>query len=441
MSDYMFMLDSHLSGEQARAVNLIRAATEESNLTLFLTGAAMRDMMGGFPIRELDFTVEGAAVKLAKTLAAIVGVELLETDDLRKSAFLMFPGNIPVHISMARQEKFARPGAKPSVQPASIHDDLRCRDFTVNAIALSLSKASRGLLLDPTNGLGDLDRKELRAVSNYSLYDDPARIFRLIRLKIRLGFTVEERTWNQYKNVREAKLEAKIPTAALARELRQIGIEPAAGEILKALDEEHLLTVFSPALTGAKLNLPGFMRLGKAQQSVPYGLPFHADHFSLFLAALVEKLSSRERAQFLAQSGLEKTDLDTASKLESRAHKFEKELAAAKFTRPSAAYNFLQKVSGEVLLHLLAHSNQRIVLDRIKNYFGKYMQTAQEVTEQNVIEGGGVLNTPGFAKVQAKLIAARLDARPKKVVVEEPPPPPPPPATGRRPAGNSSFGR
>lgn len=437
----MFMLDSHLSGDQARAVTLIRAAAEEANLTLFLTGAAMRDMMGGFPIRELDFTVEGAALKLAKALIGKAGVELVESDDLRKSAFLLFPGDVPVHISMARQEKYARPGAKPAVTPAAIHDDLRCRDFTVNAIALSLSKASRGLLLDPTNGLGDLERKELRAVSNYSLYDDPARVLRLIRLRIRLGFTVDERTWNQYKNVREAKLEVKIPSAALARELRQIGIEPTAGDILKALDDEHLLPVFSPALTGPKLNLPGFARLQKAQQAVPFGLPFPADHFSLFLATLLEKLSSRERSQLAAQSGIEKADLDAAAKLETRAKKFEKELAAAKFTKPSTAYTFLQKAPGEVLLHLLAHSTQRIVLDRIKNYLGKYLQTAGEVTEQDVLDNGGVLNTPNFAKVQAKLIAARLDARPKKVVVEEPPPPPPLPTTGRRPASNSSFGR
>ncbi len=441
MSDYMFMLDSHLSGQQARAVSLVRETADNADVTLFLTGAAMRDMMGGFPIRELDFTVEGPALKLAKSLAAKPGVELIDTDDVRKSAYFLFPGDVPVHVSMARHEKYSRPGAKPSVQPASIHQDLSCRDITVNAIALSLSKASRGLLLDPTNGLGDLDRKELRAVSNYSLYDDPARIFRLIRLRVRMGFTIEERTWSQYKNVREAKLESKIPPPALARELRQIGSETAAGDILKALDEELLLAVFSPALTGAKLNLPGFAKLHKAQTSVPFGIPFHADHFSLFLTTLVEKLTSRERSQFLAQSGLEKSDLDTAVKLESRAAKFEKELAAAKFSRPSAAYAFMNKAAGEVLLYILSHSSQRTVLDRLKNYVGKYLQTAQEVTEEEVIAAGGELDTPAFAKIQAKLIATRLDTRPKKVVIEEPPPPPPPPPAGRGGARNSSFGR
>ncbi len=66
MSDYMFMLDSHLSGEQSRALAQVREAAEQANLNLFLTGGAMRDMMGGFAIRDLDFTAEGAGVKFAK---------------------------------------------------------------------------------------------------------------------------------------------------------------------------------------------------------------------------------------------------------------------------------------------------------------------------------------------------------------------------------------
>jgi tRNA nucleotidyltransferase/poly(A) polymerase len=69
---------------------------------------------------------------------------------------------------MARQERFAKSGARPQISPATIHEDLRGRDFTVNAIALSLNKASLGLVIDPTNGIGDIERKELRTIHNYS---------------------------------------------------------------------------------------------------------------------------------------------------------------------------------------------------------------------------------------------------------------------------------
>ncbi len=339
---------------------------------------------------------------------------------------------------MARQERYAKPGAKPHIQPATIHEDLRGRDFTVNAIALSLGKGSRGLLLDPTNGLGDLARKELCTTSNYALYDDPTRILRLMRLRTRLGFTVSERTMSQYANVREAKLEERIPAPALEHEIMQIAIDPLAGDILKALEDENLLSLISPALAGPKLNLHGFQKLQKARQSLPFGLDLGVDSYSLFLFLLFEKLSPKERAQITKTIPIPKQELEAASKLEGKAAKLEKELTTAKLHKPSALYNVLSKVPGEVLLFLLMRSGQRLVLDRVKNHLQKYLPTAQEVTEKDVLEKGAQPGTPKYAKVHQQLIAARLDARPKRVVIEEPPPPPPP-GPGRRSA--SSFGR
>lgn len=437
MSDYMFMLDSHLSGEQAKVLAEIREAAEEANLNLFLTGGAMRDMMAGFAIRDLDFTIEGPALKFAKSVAHKGKTEILNVDENRKCAELRFGSNVTASISMARQEKYGKPGAKPQVLPVTIYEDLRGRDFTVNAIALSLGKASRGLLLDPTNGLGDLTHKELRATNNYALYDDPSRILRMIRLRTRLGFTVDERTMSQYQNVREAKLETRIPQPSLEHELRQIALDPLAGDILKALEDENLLYLFSPAAAGPKLNLQGFQKLQKARQSLPFGINIPVNAYALFLFLFLEKLNAKERAQLIKTVGIPKADLDAAAKLEAKAAKVEKELATAKLQRPSALYALLSKVPGEILLFLLTRSGQRLVLDRIKNYLQKYLPTAQEVTERDVIGQGAQPGTPKFAKLHQQMIATRLDARPKKVVIEEPLPPPPP-GPGRR---SATFGR
>ena len=170
---------------------------------------------------------------------------------------------------MARQEKYAKPGGKPTVKPATIHEDLRGRDFTINSIALSLNPASRGLLLDPNNGVGDLERKELRAVSNYTLYDDPIRLLRMLRFKVRLGFTIEERTKMQYDNAREAQLETRITPEDLLEELRHIANEPNCADIVKVLEEEKLLHLFSPDLAGAKLNHAGAAETAKGQAISP----------------------------------------------------------------------------------------------------------------------------------------------------------------------------
>jgi tRNA nucleotidyltransferase (CCA-adding enzyme) len=427
MSDYMFMLESHLNADQNRVVGLVQAAAADASVSLFLTGGAMRDMLGGFPIRDLDFTIEGNALKIAKIVAKRGGAEIVAQDDARKSAELLFPGGATAEIGMARTERYTKPGAKPHVTPATIHEDLRGRDLTVNAVALSLNPASRGLLIDPTNGLGDLEHKELRTAYNYALYDDPVRVLRLIRLRVRLGFTIDERTQQQYENVRLEKLEEHITARQLLRELRHIASDPNPGEVLRALQEEKLLHLFSPVLAGPKLNLAGFAKLLKCRQLVPAGVPFPVDDFALFLNVLGEKLTSKERAALVKNVAIPRADVNAWQKLEARGKKLEREVKSAKLTRPSQIYQALSKAPGEQVLFLLLRSQLRLVTDRIRNYLQKYLPMAQEVTEEDVRAKGVTPGTPKFNRVREELIAAKLNARPKKPAPEEAPAPPPQP--------------
>ncbi len=432
MSDYMFMLESHLTPDQRRVVEEVQAAAAEANSSLFLTGGAMRDMLGGFPIRDLDFTVEGNPQKLAKTLVSRSSAEIVSTDETRKTVELRFPGRVTASLAMARQERYTKPGAKPVIQPATIHEDLRGRDFTINAIGLSLNRASRGLLVDPANGLADIDRKELRAASNYTLYDDPSRILRLIRFKVRLGYEIAERTRSQYENVRVAELETKIAPPALCHELYQIAQEPNAGDIVKALDDEKLMQLFSPALTGANLNLPGLAKLQKARLTVPFGVDLGLEPMGLFLCVLTEKLSPKERTALISSAGLGKDEVEAWHKLDAKAKKLEKEVKSPRLNKPSLLYTALSKAPGDQILYLLMKSSERLVQDRIRNYLQKYLPAAQEVTDKEVTAATGLEpSNPKFRKAKQDLIAQRLDARPKKVAPEAEPEPVAVPARGR----------
>lgn len=136
MSDYIYMLESHLSTDQNRVVEEVQAAAGQANVNLFLTGGAMRDMLAGFRIRDLDFSVEGQALKVAKAVSDHSGARIVATDENRKSAELLFASGVTAQIAMSRQEKYAKTGGKPQVTPATIQEDLRGRDFTCNAIAL-----------------------------------------------------------------------------------------------------------------------------------------------------------------------------------------------------------------------------------------------------------------------------------------------------------------
>src|SRR5689334_22536609 len=111
MSDYMYMLESHLSPDQNRAVEEVQAAASNANVNLFLTGGAMRDMLAGFPIRDLDFVVEGNALKVAKVISDRTGAKTAHVDDHRKTAELVFPTGVTAQIAMSRQEKYGRTGS------------------------------------------------------------------------------------------------------------------------------------------------------------------------------------------------------------------------------------------------------------------------------------------------------------------------------------------
>src|SRR5438105_12887371 len=129
MSDYLFMLENHLSTDQNRVVAEVQAAASVANLSLFLTGGAMRDMLGGFQIRDLDFTVEGNAIKLAKILTDKSGARVLSADEHRRTVELIFPGAVTAEIGMSRRERYPKIGGRPQVTPDAIQEDLRRRDF------------------------------------------------------------------------------------------------------------------------------------------------------------------------------------------------------------------------------------------------------------------------------------------------------------------------
>jgi tRNA nucleotidyltransferase/poly(A) polymerase len=416
MSDYMFMLENHLTAEQNRVVAEVQRAAAEANVNVFLTGGAVRDMFGGFPIRDLDFTFEGPALKLAKPIAESLGAEILASDPHRKTADLISPEGVTFELSMARTEKYAKTGGKPHVTPAALHEDLLRRDFTINALGLSLNRASRGLLLDPTNGMGDLVAHELRSTGNYVFYDSPVRLLRMIRLRVRLGFSIAERTRASYRNAREGEVEKLITREELLNELRQAAAEPNIGDLLQAWDEDHLLQLVTPGLTAAALNIGTFQKLQKFREALPFGLNFKEDRAALFFALLAENLAPKEKAALVE---LDTEHATSWQKLASRSAKLEKEIAAPAMHKASKIYALLSHAPGEQVTYLALRSTQRTVQDRIRNYFTKHVPAAQEITDLQVIEAGYTLGTPKFEKAKSEMISKRLDTRPKKPEPEE----------------------
>jgi tRNA nucleotidyltransferase/poly(A) polymerase len=385
-------------------------------------------MLAGFRIRDLDFVVEGNALKLAKTLCDESGAKLVSTDEARKSAELVFPSGATAQVAMSRQEKYSRSGGKPQVTAATIQEDLRGRDFTCNAIALSLNRTSRGLLLDPMNGLADSERKELRIINTYGFYDDPSRLLRLVRFQVRLGFTVEERTQMQVSNAREAEVEKAIPARTLAEELKRTSMEDSPSEVLKGLEDAGLMPLFSPALAGPKLNLPGMVKFEKNCRLLQDDAVTRAARLGPFLYVLTEKLTAKEKQTLIKTTEMRKPELEPWQKLEARAKKLETSLRSARIKKASQVYAIMSVAAPDEILFQLYHSQLKQVQERVRNYYLKSLPLLQEITPEEWATVEGKPGTPKYKKAREEFIAYRLDRRVKKPPVPEEPPQPPGPA-------------
>ena len=163
---------------------------------LYLVGGAVRDQQLGQPLnqlRDLDFVVEGSAIDLGKSLVARHGGELSSHERFGTASWLGPLWPTVIDLVTARSEQYPTPGQLPMVTTASIDEDLRRRDFTVNSLALRIAPGDRELL-DPSCGLDDLSKGILRIHHPGSFHDDATRILRLARLAVRLDLGVHPQT-------------------------------------------------------------------------------------------------------------------------------------------------------------------------------------------------------------------------------------------------------
>ncbi len=202
MADFIYLMETRLTPDQQKALALVTEVARSHEMNVYLTGGAVRDIISGFIIRDLDFSVQGNALKLQKDFEK-AGAVTEGTDEHTRSILLLLPGNVRAEVTSTRSERYDKPGKPAEITPGTIYDDMRRRDFTVNAMALSLNPGSRGLLSDPFNGMADIEAKVLRVLHNYSFYEDPSRLIRATRLATRFHWTLEERTQARYDAARE----------------------------------------------------------------------------------------------------------------------------------------------------------------------------------------------------------------------------------------------
>ncbi len=209
------------------------AALRASGSSVYLVGGSVRDALRGHPGDDMDVAVQGSAIQLGRWLADRLGGAFYPMDREHDVARIVFPCDAYYHIDLA------------GLRGRTILQDLAARDFTINAMGVSLND-DLGILLDPTGGRADLAARVLRMAYADALRDDPARLLRALRLGAALGLELDPETCAQIQ-AQASLLEAVSPERIRDEFLAMLTL-PTAEPILQALDL-GLLPQIVPALS------------------------------------------------------------------------------------------------------------------------------------------------------------------------------------------------
>ncbi len=405
MPDYMFLLESRLSPEQHAAMMRVQELAQARGANVYLTGGAVRDLISGMPIRDLDFTVEGNPGWIANELVK-GGAKVVRQDERRREIELILTGEVDGSLSAARDEIYPLPGVRPEIRWATIMEDLRRRDFSINAIAISINPASRGLLLDPTNGLADLEKREVRALSIHCFTNQPVRLMRIVRYCARLGFQMEPRTAEWFALALERGLDRAIPPADVGREVCQLGREENPTAVLKAWEARNLLAPIHPQLARRRPDYEGLGRVARvADLLVAAGL--RPRLFAPVTFHLLGRLRPRERAAALRRMEISREEVSAIANLDAEAKKVVKILRSRKISQAADAFAYLEKLPRDLLVFAQARYPHPKAMTKIRNYLHKWrpLRLQPPVAE---LEALGVPRGPQFDKILEEFFALQL---------------------------------
>lgn len=298
MSRRLALLDDlpDLFRELLSEVGELSAARGE---TAWLVGGTVRDLLLGRPNEDIDIVVEGDAMALAQAIARERAGQLTRHHAFG-TARVDLPGGERIDFATARSESYPRAGDLPQVVPGSLEEDLARRDFSINAIAYGLTLPTRGQLVDPFDGVGDLDRELVRTLHEGSFRDDPTRALRAIRFALRFGYEIESRTEQALRDAAVGGYLEWLTGDRLRRELAKL-LEEAPVEGPITLEHHGLLEGLAPGLAADR---PALEELDPATPADDVDAP----RWPLVLAALALPLDSQRRWELARRLRLSRED-------------------------------------------------------------------------------------------------------------------------------------
>jgi putative nucleotidyltransferase with HDIG domain len=237
------------NAQEERLAAIVASAARELGVPAYIVGGHVRDRLLGRPNKDVDIVCVGDGIQLAEAVASkITPRPKVATYRRFGTAMLRFE-DIEVEFVGARKESYRPESRKPDVEQGTLEDDQFRRDFTINALAVSLNEEDYGQLIDPFDGIGDLERQIIRTPlePEKTFSDDPLRMLRAIRFATQLGFTIEPKTLQGIaQNAERIRI---VSQERITTELEKILKTPKPSVGFKLLFDTGLLALIFPELT------------------------------------------------------------------------------------------------------------------------------------------------------------------------------------------------
>jgi tRNA nucleotidyltransferase (CCA-adding enzyme) len=291
--------------ERLRPVFEAIAATSEGYDGVYLVGGTVRDILLREQSFDVDIAVEGDAIELARLIAKELGGRVRSHEKFG-TAVVVYGDGERIDVVTARTEFYDAPAALPTVEHATIREDLFRRDFTINAMAVSLKGDDFGRLVDPFGGRGDLEAGTIRVLHNLSFVDDPTRIFRAVRYENRFGFRMDATSARLARGCVEMGLVGDLSSARLRDELIALLEEGEVGHTILRLAELGADRAIHPHLAADGEAVRLVERVGELKAELGVDAP----DWRLRLAVLGRRLPPDEAYAWLDRLDVRRRDAE-----------------------------------------------------------------------------------------------------------------------------------
>ncbi|MGA6828288.1 CBS domain-containing protein [Nitrospira sp. NS4] len=382
------------------------------DLSLYVVGGFVRDLLLGIDNLDLDLVVEGDGIAFARKLAAEHRGRV-KAHERFGTAVVVLPDGVKLDVATARTEYYEFPTALPTVEQSSIKKDLYRRDFTINALAVRLNGRGFGDVLDFYGGQRDLKDKAVRVLHSLSFIEDPTRVFRAIRFETRFGFHLGKDTLALIKAAVKMELFHRLSGHRLLEELKALCSEREPKTALKRMAELDLLRFIHPKLVWtARLEK---MLLATEEALDWYRLLYlgrRMEGWLVYVMALAAVLPDRGMAEWLKRFPFSEREATTLKAFRGGAHRALRQLAKQPPLKPSAVVRLLQDMPDEALVAMMAQSSSDQVKRQVSAFLTSYQHVKPVLTGVE-LKAMGLKPGPQFKKILDRLLDARLNGEVK----------------------------